>query len=139
MAPPSQIARVGNPANPQPFLTSANPICGQWKSLLEQLGQQTSARRSINPNIPAVRWNVKQKTINYAAAMTTNPFAGNLDQLGRNSGNPNWQDLANLAAAYRRAFAEAVPTYTPADNHLANAANYLSTTVLGACAIISRI
>jgi hypothetical protein len=29
-----------------------------------------------------------------------------------------------------------LPTYTPTDNHLANAANYASTTILGACAAV---
>jgi hypothetical protein len=47
------------------------------------------------------------------------------------------QDFAILAAQYRRAFVVAVPTYTPADNHLANAATYLSTAVLGSCAAVS--
>jgi hypothetical protein len=47
------------------------------------------------------------------------------------------QDFATLAAQYRRAFVAAVPTYTAADNYLANAATYLSTAVLGACAAVS--
>jgi hypothetical protein len=63
-------------------------------------------------------------------------YAGKLEHLGRQSDNAVWQDLANLAAQYRRGFVVALPTYTPTDNHLANAANYASTTILGACAAV---
>jgi hypothetical protein len=135
-APPSQVAPVGNPANPQLFLTRANPACAQWKSALGQFSQQTAAWQSMDPNLPSILWNEEQKAANYAAAQVMNTFASNLEQLGRSSGNLTWQDFANLAAQYRRAFAQAVSTYSPPDNHLANAANYLSTTVLGACAVI---
>jgi hypothetical protein len=127
---------VGSPANPQPFLSSANPVCAQWKSALDQFGQETAAWQSINPSIPAILWTEEQKAANYAAAKVMNTFADSLEQLGRSSGNFIWQDFADLAAQYRRAFAVAVPTYSPPDNHLANAANYLSTTVLGACAVV---
>ena len=65
-----------------------------------------------------------------------NSFAGKLEQLGRQSDNAIWQDIANLSAQYRRAFVTALPTYTPTDNHLANAANFASTMILGACAAI---
>lgn len=133
-AAPSQIPPVGNTANPQPFLIRPNPVCAQWKSALDQFGQQTAAWQNINPSIPSILWNEEQRATNYAAAQVMNTFAASLDQLGRSSGNPVWQDFAGLSAEYRRAFALAVPTYSPPDNHLANAANYLSTTVLGACA-----
>lgn len=135
-AAPSQIPPVGNPANPRPFLISPNPSCAKWKSALDQFGQQTAAWQDINPSIPAILWNSEQKATNYAAAQVMNTFAGHLEELARASGNSTWQDFAALSAEYRRAFALAVPTYSPPDNHLANAANYLSTTVLGACAAV---
>lgn len=136
IAPPSQVSPMGDVANPKPFLISGNPACAQWKSALDQFGQQTAAWQSINPSIPAILWNEEQKSANFAAAQVMNTFAGTLEQLGRTSGNPTWQDFAELSAEYRRAFVQGVPTYTPPDNHLANAANYLSTTILGACSAL---
>ncbi|WP_244897596.1 hypothetical protein [Mycobacterium alsense] len=133
---PAKVAPVGSPTNPKPFLTSPNPTCPKWKSALEQFGQQTAAWQSMSPNIPVILWSDEQKAANYAAAQVMTAFAGNLEQLGRDSKNLTWQDFANLSAQYRRAFALSVPTYAPADNHLANAASYLSTTILGACAVI---
>ncbi len=132
-APPSDIAPVGNPANPQPFLTSANPVCGDWKSALDRFGEKIADWQKLDPNVPAIYWNREQKAVNYAVAPVMNAYASNLEQLGRQSDNAVWQDFANLSAQYRRAFVVSLPTYTPTDNHLANAANFVSTTILGAC------
>jgi hypothetical protein len=136
-APPTEIARVGNPTNPQPFLLAPSPVCAQWQSALDQFGKNTAAWQQIDPNIPAIYWNREQKATNYAVAPVMNAYAGKLEQLGRQSDNAVWQDLANLSAQYRRAFVVSLPTYAPADNHLANAANYASTTILGACAAMN--
>jgi hypothetical protein len=135
--PPSDIAPVGNPANPQPFLTNTNAACDDWKSALDQFGKDTDAWQKLDPNIPAIYWNREQKAVNYAVAPVMNSYASKLEGLGRQSDNAVWQDLANLSAQYRRAFVVALPTYTPTDNHLANAANYASTTILGACAAVN--
>lgn len=136
LKPPSQFPPVGSSVNPQPFLSGANPVCAQWNSALDQFGQETTAWQSINPSIPAILWTDEQRTANYAAAKVMNTFADKLGQLARDSGNFVWQDFADLSAQYRRAFAVAVATYSPPDNNLANAANYLSTTILGACAVV---
>src|ERR1700722_2903008 len=136
-APPSDIAPVGNPANPQPFLTTENAVCSEWKSALDQFGKQTAAWQQLDPNVPAIYWNREQKAVNYAVAPVMNSYASKLEQLGRQSDNAIWQDLANLSAQYRRAFVVSLPTYTPTDNHLANAANFVSTTILGACAVVA--
>jgi hypothetical protein len=135
-APPSDIAPVGNPVNPQPFLTTTNPVCEDWKAALDQFGADTAPWQKLDPNVPAIYWNREQKAINYAVGPVMNTYAGKLEQLGRQSDNAIWQDLANLSAQYRRAFVVSLPTYTPTDNHLANAANYVSTTILGACAAV---
>jgi hypothetical protein len=135
-AAPSDIAPIGNPANPQPFLTTPNSACEEWTVALGQFAKDTAAWQQLNPNVPAIYWNKDQKAINYKAAQVMNAFAGKLEQLARQSDNPVWQDFANLSAQYRRAFVLALPTYNPPDNHLANAANYLSTTILGACAAV---
>ena len=136
-APPSQTPPVGNPAKPQRFLTGSNPVCADWKSALDQFGEQSAEWQNIDPNIPAIWWNKEQKAINGAVAPVMNMYASKLEQLGRRSGNATFQDLAVLAAQYRRAFVLAIPTYDPPDNHLANAANYASTTILGACAAVA--
>jgi hypothetical protein len=59
--------------------------------------------------------------------------ADRLQELGERSGNLTLQDFAMLAAQYRRAYAQSVPTYIAADNYLADAALYLTGVVRGAC------
>jgi hypothetical protein len=134
-AAPAHTSPVGNPANPQPYLTSLNPVCADWKSALAQFGKNTAAWEEFDRNIPAIYWNREQKAVNYAVAPVMTMYANRLEQLGRQSGNSVLQDFASLAAQYRRAFVVALPTYVPADNYLANAATYASTAVLGACAM----
>lgn len=134
---PSDIAPVGNLASPAPFLTSDNNVCPEWKAALDQFGQQTAQWQQMDPNIPSIYWNKDQKAVNYAVGPVMNSYAGKLEELGRQSDNAIWQDFANLSAQYRRAFVTALPTYTPTDNHLANAANFLSTTILGGCAAVA--
>jgi hypothetical protein len=133
---PTQTAPLGNPANPQPFLTTPSRVCAQWKSALEEFGRNTVVWQEIDPNIPAMYWNREQRATNNTVAPVMNAYAGKLEMLGRQSGNPTWQDFATLSAQYRRAFVLALPTYAPTDNHLANAATYASTTILGACAAV---
>jgi len=135
---PSEIAPVGNLASPQIFLTSDNNVCPEWKAAVDRFGQQTAQWQQLDPNIPSIYWNKEQKAVNYAAGPVMNAFASKLEQLGQQSGNAVWQDLANLSAQYRRAFVTALPTYTPTDNHLANAANYASLIVLGGCAAVAE-
>jgi hypothetical protein len=136
-AAPSDIAPIGNPANPEPFLTTPNSTCDEWQAALDQFGRDTADWQQLNPNIPAIYWNREQKAVNYKAAQVMNAYASKLEQLAKQSDNAVWQDFANLSAQYRRAFVVSLPTYTPPDNHLANAANYLSTTILGACAAVN--
>jgi hypothetical protein len=134
---PPQVLPPGNPADPQRYLSGPNPVCVDWKSTLEQFGAATTAWQQIDPSIPAYSWTLQQAAVNDAAVPVMNLSANTLQQLGQQSANPTLQDFATLAAQYRRAFVAAVPTYHAADNHLANAATYLSTTVLGACSAVS--
>jgi hypothetical protein len=136
--PPSDIAPVGHLANPQPMLTNDNSVCSDWRSALDEFGKQTAAWQQMDPNVPSIYWNKEQKAVNYAVGPVMNSFAGKMEQLGRQSDNPVFQDIANLSAQYRRAFVTALPTYTPTDNHLANAANFTSTTILGACVAVAE-
>jgi ABC-type multidrug transport system ATPase subunit len=123
--------------DPHRYLSGPNPVCVDWKSTLEQFGARTAAWQQIDPNIPAYAWTPQQAAVNEAAVPVMSSYADELEELGRHSGNPTLQDFSTLSAQYRRAVVVAVPTYTAADNYLANAATYLSTAVLGACAAVN--
>lgn len=131
---PTKTASPGNPANPQRYLTGSNPVCADWKATLDKFGVDAVEWHGIDPSIPGTYWNPQQKAVNLAVGPIMISLANKMQQLGRRSNNPTLQDFAELSAQYRRAFVLALPTYDPSDNYLANAATFLSTTVLGACA-----
>ncbi len=61
--------------------------------------------------------------------------AKELEDLGRRSENPTFQDFALLASQYQLAFVFALPTYTAEDGYVANAATYLPLAVNSACKV----
>lgn len=130
---PTKTASPGNPTNPQRYLTGPNSVCADWKATLDKFGADAADWHGIDPSIPGTYWNPQQKAINLAVGPVMISLANKMQQLGRRSNNPTLQDFAELSAQYRRAFVLALPTYDPTDNHLANAATFLSTTVLGGC------
>ena len=130
---PTKTASPGNPANPQRYLTGSNPVCADWKATLDKFGVDSTEWHEIDPSIPGTYWNPQQKAVNLAVGPIMISLANKMQQLGRRSNNPTLQDFAELSAQYRRAFVLALPTYDPSDNYLANAATFLSTTVLGGC------
>lgn len=132
-ASPTKVAAPGNPANPQRYLTGTNSVCGEWKATLDKFGVDATEWHQMDPSVPGTFWNPQQKAVNLAVGPIMISLANKLQQLGRRSSNPTLQDFAELSAQYRRAFVLALPTYDPSDNSLANAATFLSTTVLGAC------
>lgn len=133
--PPELTASPADPTNPVPFLASSNAVCRDWHAALRDFMAKTTDWQQLDPSIAAILWNPAQKAVNVAAAQVLSTQANTLEQLGRQSGNATLQDFAILAAQYQRAFVVAVPTYTPADQHLANAAAYISALVDGACTV----
>jgi hypothetical protein len=130
---PADISSPGDPADPQRFLTTSNPVCGQWESALAKFSDDTVAWRAIDANIPASDWTPDQKTVNDAVIPKMNALADDLEKLGRGSGNPTLEDFALLSAQYWRAFALATPSYSSADVYLGNAGNYSAYFVKEAC------
>jgi hypothetical protein len=133
LATPSQVAPSGNPDDPQRFLPGPNPVCGKWTTALDEFQNDTADWRSIPSDIPASRWTPEQRAINDAVAPVMDASADKLQALGEGSGNLILKDFAELSAQYRRAFALSLPSYTAADNYLANTALELSGVVEAAC------
>jgi len=133
-APPSQLASVGDPSNPQRFLTEANAVCGDWASMLSQLRSDTADfTRTIDPNLPASQWPPEQRTSFRSMTPKLQSNANEVQQLGFRSDNPIFEDFAGLAAQYQRAYVQSIPTYTPPDNYLNSAASRLAVALEQAC------
>jgi hypothetical protein len=132
-APPSEVGSISDPADPKRFLTAPNSVCAEWEEVLSQFQIDTAAWAATSPDIPASQWTPEQRAVNDAVAPVMSEFAQQLQELGIRSGNPTLQDFAVLSAQYRRAYVEALPSYAPADDHLAIAALRLTGVVQAAC------
>ncbi len=125
-APPSDIAPIGDPADPQRFLTTLSPVCGDWASNVSKYNADTAAwKNGIDPNLPASQWPAEQRALftSVSTVLLTNATA--VQQLGIRSENPVFEDFAVLAAQYQRGYVQAIPTYAAADNYLLSAASQL--------------
>jgi hypothetical protein len=87
----------------------------------------------MDPNTPASQWTSQQKEIYDAIAPAIATDADKLEDIGRHSNNPIFEDFAVFTAQYNRAYAKALPTYVPADNDLATTAAPMVTAIIYAC------
>ncbi|WP_301123127.1 hypothetical protein, partial [Mycolicibacterium fortuitum] len=131
--PPDTVAQPEDPDHPKRFLTSLDPVCPDLRAASDQFLADIADWLKTDPNIPASQWSPEQKALNDAVAPVLRQSADELDKFGRRSDNPMLQDFAALAAQYRRAYAHAIPTYTPADQHLYNASLYTVGVIDAAC------
>ncbi|QZH66303.1 hypothetical protein [Mycolicibacterium farcinogenes] len=115
------------------FLNKPNSTCADWTAMAERFDKDTKAWRAIDTNISAGEWTPEQKAVIDAAIPVMETNADDMERLGRGSGNAVWEDLAVFAAQYRRAYIQAVPTYTPKYSHLTVGATHVSTAIYWAC------
>jgi hypothetical protein len=133
-APPSEIAPVGDPSDPKRFLTTAPAVCPEWASSVSQYNSDTAAwKNGADPNLSASEWPTEQLALFSSVVSVMVDNADSIQLLGIRSKNPLFEDFAVLASQYRRAYAQAIPTYTPPDNYLASAAAQLVVTNNQAC------
>ncbi|WP_219996721.1 hypothetical protein, partial [Mycolicibacterium fortuitum] len=131
---PTNVAPIDSPTNPERFLRNRLPACDDWKAAVDMYTENTTAWAHTDPNIPAGQWSPEQKALNDAVIPVMRNAADQLEQIGRDSQNSTFEDFAALAAQYRRAYAQAIPTYSTADHRLYSASLKASGTIIAACA-----
>ncbi|MEO3759570.1 hypothetical protein ABGB19_14945 [Mycobacterium sp. B14F4] len=130
---PTKLAPLSDPSSPQRLLTRPDPTCSEWDSLLTQFQVDTKAWQALDANIPASDWTPEQRAVIDSVIPVMKTFADDIEELGRQSTNAVMQDFAILAAQYRRAYANALPTYNSADSYLARTANRTTAVIYDAC------
>ncbi len=133
-SPPGKISSASE-ATPTKFMLKPDSNCDGWERELTTFDSDPSivAWRGVSPNISAGQWTPEQRAINDAAIPAMETSADELARLGRESNNPVSEDIAVLAAQYRRAFAAATPTYSPADTYLENLPRSATALLISAC------
>ncbi|MHA3019980.1 hypothetical protein ACXPWS_06865 [Mycobacterium sp. BMJ-28] len=132
---PTQISSTVQ-TDPVRFMSKPDANCGDWKRELGAFDSDpnVTAWRSVSPNIPAGQWSPEQRAINDAVIPALQASADKLEKSGRNSENAVSEDIAVLAAQYRRAFAAATPTYAQTDTYLENLPRSATALLISACA-----
>ncbi|MCV7110609.1 hypothetical protein H7I55_06465 [Mycolicibacterium setense] len=136
LSAPSEVASVGDPSDPQRFLTEPNPTCGEWAAAVTQFDEDTADWRKTDPDIPASQWSPHQRALNDEVGPVMKQYASKLGSLGEQSGNSTWRDFAALSLQYRNAYVLALPTYTAADRYLNATSSRLNGMVKAACQAI---
>ncbi|MCW2511122.1 MAG: hypothetical protein JWR11_164 [Mycobacterium sp.] len=129
--PTAPSATTGPPT--QFFQAPTDPVCTQWQALVAKYTTAFAPWRGTNQTVPAAQWSPAQKSINDAVAPLMVSFSDEAEGLAKGTSNGVFQDFATLAAQYRRAFAAALPTYTPADGSLTRAASAVTGAIDSAC------
>ncbi|MFI5506048.1 hypothetical protein ACIA48_01155 [Mycobacterium sp. NPDC051804] len=131
--PPSEIAPLSSPGNPQRMMTDLDPTCPKWKTLIDQFSADTQDWIDLNPNIPAKDWTPSQRAVIDRVTPVMEENADAVEELGRKSSNPQIQDFAVFSAQYRRAYVAALPTYAAADFYLSRVAARATSLISSAC------
>ena len=130
---PSSASSPEDPLTSIRFLPTPNQICPEFEALVTAFTDGTAAWRAIDPNIASADWTPDQRSTYVGVGSVMSANADEMERLGRQSGNPTLEDVAILAAQYRRAFVAAIPSYSAADNYLAIAATNLVRLVNWGC------
>lgn len=132
-AAPSSVAPLTSPSDPQRFLDQPDPLCEEWEQVVTQFNMDTEDWQALDSGTPATKWDPDQRAVVNAVVPVMKDFSDRIEELGRSSSNPVFQDLAVFSAQYRRAYAAALPTYTPADSYLTSVSRHAASAIYEAC------
>lgn len=136
--PPTEVAPVGDPANPERFLISPNPLCASWIVREGELATATADWANLDGNIPGTQWSPEQRATQEAADSALAAFGERTAAAGKQSGNPVVEDFSTLSAMYLQAYTSAGSGYTAADSWLSTAALRLSNIITHACGFVAE-
>ncbi|WP_156720871.1 hypothetical protein [Mycobacterium sp. Root135] len=132
--PSTNTPPIGDPSEPNLFVTTSNSTCTEWIARLDRFNAETSPEwQHRDSGIPGSQWDANRKQIEDAARPLLNSYADDIQMLGRQSANFVLEDFANASAAYIRAYLAAGDSYINADGWLNYAAFRIANLVSGAC------
>ncbi|WP_231376715.1 hypothetical protein [Mycobacterium sp. 141] len=122
VAPPSNMAHLGDLDDPRRFMTSPDDECSKWQSLYNKFGSDTKAWGDLDPAKSASDWSADERAVADAVIPVMKKYADDLENLSRSSNNPTITDFGVFSAQYWRAYVAALPSYTRTDSYLAQVA-----------------
>jgi hypothetical protein len=134
---PTELARVGDPADPQRFIKAPDSTCVEWVRRLDEFNAETTAWADSDPSVPASQWTPERRALEQSVQPLIEAYANNIDTLGRQSKNPVLEDFASSAALYLRAYLTVGDNYKVADGWLSSVGFKFANLVSGACLAVS--
>ncbi|AKS36152.1 hypothetical protein AFA91_07225 [Mycolicibacterium goodii] len=130
---PDHVSSMVNANDPQRFMITPDPVCKEWRRVMDQFKSDTTAWVQTDPNIPGTEWSADQRAINDAVAPVMRRFSNQLLTLAERTANPTLRDFAEIFVQYRNAYVGALSSYLPADQYLALASIRAAGVVNSAC------
>lgn len=132
-APPSSVLSPGDPADPTQFIGSFESSCQTWVERLDRFNADTVDWQKRDGTVPASEWTSEQRALAGATEPLLRSYATDIENVGRQSDNPLFEDFALSAGLYIRAFVSATDSYTSADGWLNYAGFRIANLVSSAC------
>ncbi|MCV7286136.1 hypothetical protein H7J87_12435 [Mycolicibacterium wolinskyi] len=136
-APPSDVQALQGEAQPatEPFMNQGDASCEDWRAMIDRFEQDSrmKAWNDLDPNVRASERTPEYTAVVDAVLPVLGTYADDMERLGRQSGNPVWEDFAVTAAQYMRAYIQGAPTYRPAYGLLSLTSTILANSVNWAC------
>ncbi|AMO63714.1 Uncharacterised protein [Mycolicibacterium phlei] len=130
---PERRAPVSDPAGAEPLMEAQDAACDEWDELLSDFNEDTRDYQTLDTSKAATERTREERRIVDAAIPVMREYADKIEELRRRSEDPRIEDLATLAAQYRRAYADALPTYMTADSYLPRASQRTTSVIYYAC------
>lgn len=136
-APPTGTSRIGDPADPVPFVPSSSAVCTEWVDRSDEFNSKTPDWQARDVSVAASSWTPERRAIEEAVTPLLATFAEQIESVGRNSNNPTFENLATTAAVYIRAYLSTGNTYVDADGWLVYTGFRVVNLVSGACRAVT--
>lgn len=132
----SDIASA-NDRGPAGIITE-DPTCDSWTPIFNTVSdQQKKGWDQRDASTPASDWSPELRTQYQEVGRAILAATSQMPALARKTPHRSMRELYEQAAAYWRAYTDALPTYEPSDDHLVLAGNSFATAVTWICAAIS--
>lgn len=115
-------------------IITEEPTCDRWTQIDGQVAAQTADWGKRDASIPATAWTPQQRQMYEATAAVFTAEADKLVALARETPHRVFREIYSQIIAYRRAYAAAIPTYSPIDDELALTSNALGAVINAVCA-----
>ncbi|MEE6166604.1 MULTISPECIES: hypothetical protein [unclassified Mycolicibacterium] len=126
-----------NDTGPVNIITE-EPTCSAWSPINDTfVGMQKKGWDKRDPNLPATEWNADQRKMYEDVGAAARSAADQTVSLAKRTPHRVMREIYEQFIAYSRAYADAIPNYSPPDNHLAGVALTSSILVNWICGAIS--